>query len=279
MSGGGVAGDGSAPDPKTATDHCSVPGRGRSRDQIDTRSGTVPMLRFAPGGLCPNCVAPASIAVSRREGSVMTGGFRGDPKHTSLVHRIVIRDRTNGVFKTVDASEIRSRGERVLTKIWSRGERVPDSQRAEFGKGRSWCAKFRGVGGGRDGAGTRAAYSFSIAWRVWIVSASSGPLSKRYRLTRAKRRAMPPGYRVLAWTPSIATSTTCSGRRWTAHRSRLTSSSGNRLGLPTKGLVGHAFERLADHDELSGTGIAGPQMNVGEKSRSPTMAPLGCQHH
>src|SRR5262249_47261997 len=48
-----------------------------------------------------------------------------------------------------------------------------------------------------------------------MVSASAAGLSGRYRSTRAKRSATPPGYLGLPWTPSKATSTTSSGRTHT----------------------------------------------------------------
>jgi hypothetical protein len=47
---------------------------------------------------------------------------------------------------------------------------------------------------------------------VPIVSASAAVLSSLYLYTRAKRRAMPPGYCGLSWTSLKATSTTSSGR-------------------------------------------------------------------
>ena len=76
----------------------------------------------------------------------------------------------------------------------------------------------------------------------------------------------------------MATSTTCSGRRWTAHRVPADLELGERLGLPAEDLVGHSFEGLADHDELTGGRIAGSQVNVGQESRSTAVAPLRRQH-
>ena len=72
---------------------------------------------------------------------------------------------------------------------------------------------------GTIGSGPQAAdrYGSSRQERAWmarscsIVSACAAVLSVRYRLTRAKRSAIPPGYLVLRCTPSKATSTTWTG--------------------------------------------------------------------
>src|SRR5262245_17273779 len=47
------------------------------------------------------------------------------------------------------------------------------------------------------------------------------------------------------------------------------------LGLPGQQLVGHAFECLAEHDELATAGIASAKMEVGQPAPAATMTPLG----
>src|SRR5690606_37021406 len=46
------------------------------------------------------------------------------------------------------------------------------------------------------------------------------------------------------------------------------------LSLPLQHLVGHALERLAQHHELTGRGVAGTEVDVGEPAAASTTAPL-----
>ena len=50
------------------------------------------------------------------------------------------------------------------------------------------------------------------------------------------------------------------------------------LGLPGEQLVGEALERLADHHELAGVGIARAEVEVREPAAPPAVAPLGREH-
>ena len=80
--------------------------------------------------------------------------------------------------------------------------------------------------------------------------------------------------------PSKAISTTCSGR--TVHDVAVACRHrqlGEPLGLPGQHLVGHALERLAEHDEPAGLRVAGAEVDVGQPALAPAAAPLDRQHH
>ena len=51
------------------------------------------------------------------------------------------------------------------------------------------------------------------------------------------------------------------------------------LGLPGQQLVGHALERLADHDRLAAVGVARAEVDVGQRPGAPPVAPLRAEHH
>src|SRR5215469_12577223 len=46
------------------------------------------------------------------------------------------------------------------------------------------------------------------------------------------------------------------------------------LGLPRQHRVGETLERLAEHDELAGLGIASAEVQVRQPARTPSVAPL-----
>ena len=48
--------------------------------------------------------------------------------------------------------------------------------------------------------------------------------------------------------------------------------------LPVQQLVGHALERLADHDRLATVGVAGAEVDVGELACAASVAPLRADH-
>jgi len=51
------------------------------------------------------------------------------------------------------------------------------------------------------------------------------------------------------------------------------------LGLPLEHLVGHALERLAQHDEAAGLRVARAEMHIREPSPASSMPPLRREHH
>ena len=49
--------------------------------------------------------------------------------------------------------------------------------------------------------------------------------------------------------------------------------------LPFEHRVGHALERLAEHDEPSGGGVTRAEMEVAQPAAAPSVAPFGREHH
>src|SRR5439155_23850350 len=52
-----------------------------------------------------------------------------------------------------------------------------------------------------------------------------------------------------------------------------------RLGLPREHLVGQPLERLAEHDEAAALAVPRAEMQVAERSATPSAAPLRRQDH
>ena len=80
--------------------------------------------------------------------------------------------------------------------------------------------------------------------------------------------------------PSKAISTTCSGR--TVHDvavGRAVGEFGEALGLPVEHRVGHALERLAEHDEATGVRVAGAEVDVRQLAGASARTPLDREHH
>ena len=156
-----------APDPKTATI--------TARFQVDGD----PLTRYTPGtgrSQCPRCtwrlmsalVAPASIAVWRRKAPC----WRAATADTRSRARLSIEGtyRIDLVRSSLSPSPGNlARGERFLRNL-ARGERALFATRQISG---------RVIATRQISREPETHYSFSIAWRVWIVSASSGDLSKR----------------------------------------------------------------------------------------------------
>ena len=107
--------------------------------------------------------------------------------------------------------------------------------------------------------------------RVGLVGASCRRGSAAPGRTAGRRRR---GSASSAAAPSKAISTTCSGRTCDHPARRAVDRElGEPLGLPAQHLVGHALERLADHHEPAGVGVAGAEVDVRQRALAPPATP------